>query len=114
MWTNSPDELDQLVPARYTATVAVQLIIAQAKPSSASSRAERGEDVSITRRGKPAVRLTPTTPPPSSVRSEKPWKKAWGAWAHLGPFTDEAWKSLDQPDPDVEEMVRKWETEEGT
>lgn len=90
--------------------MSVQLNIAEAKAklSELVARAERGEEVILTRRGKPAVRLTPANAPD---KADRPFLRAWGALAHLGPFSDKDWRALDEPAPGVSEMLRKWETE---
>lgn len=88
--------------------MAVQMNIAKAKAklSELVARAEAGEEVVLTRAGKPVVALVPQQPPPAP---EKPWKKVFGALAHLGPLQNP--DIFFEPDPDIEEMLRRWENE---
>ena len=63
-------------------TVHMNIAKAKARLSELVALAESGEDVVISRGGKPVVRLNPVTPPaPSGPR-------VLGFWSHLGEMRD--------------------------
>ena len=89
--------------------MAVSMNIAQAKArlSELIARAERGEEVVLTRAGKPVVTLARVPVPEPDTRT--PGQRLMGAWAHLGELKDPY--LFHGPDPDTEEMLRKWDAE---
>jgi prevent-host-death family protein len=74
-------------------TIHVNVAKAKAKLSELMARAEAGEEVVLTRNGKPVLKLAPieTSPPP---------KRVLGQYAHLGKMED-PYLFL-RPDPELE------------
>ena len=71
---------------------------AKAKLSELVARAEAGEEVVLTRNGKPAARLV-AVPAPSTVRQPR----ALGLWDHLGLELDD--DVFFKPDLELEEAI---------
>lgn len=88
--------------------MAVQLNIAEAKAklSELVARAEAGEEVVLARAGKPVVKLQLVAP--ASVSLSRPHRRI-GAFAHLGPMENP--DIFFEPDPEIEEMLQRWEKE---
>ncbi len=78
-------------------TIQINIAEAKAKLSELVARAEAGEEVVISRAGKPivALRLVVETP--------KSGKRRLGAWAHLGKLEDP--DLFLRPDPELEEAA---------
>lgn len=78
-------------------SVQVNVSEAKSKLCELMARAERGERVELCRKGKPVLALVPIEAAPKPMT---PFQRAYGAWAHLGPLSDEANELLRAPDPD--------------
>jgi prevent-host-death family protein len=80
-------------------TIQINIAKAKAKLSELVARAEAGEEVVITRHGKPAVTLTPKSPPhPQGPRK-------LGVWAHLNlKIPDHVFF---EPDPEIEGWINE-------
>ena len=81
--------------------MAIQMNIAQAKArlSELVARAEAGEEVIIARDGKPAVVLTPRSPP-------VPRKRRLGVWEQY--CRDLPEDLFLGPDPEIEAWLKEW------
>lgn len=78
-------------------TVHVNIAKAKATLSELVARAEAGEEVVLTRNGKPVARIKAEEPAPA-----KPHRRV-GAWTHLGPMEDP--NLFRRPDPELIEAA---------
>ncbi len=78
-------------------TIQINIAEAKAKLSELVARAEAGEEVVISRAGKPIVALRLVAEAPKSG------KRRLGAWAHLGKLEDP--DLFLRPDPELEEAA---------
>lgn len=87
--------------------MSVQMNVAEAKAklSDLMARAERGERVELCRNGTPVlalIRIADMPPPKKNA-----FRLSYGAWAHLGPLTEEEDELLLAPDPSGAEGAPK-------
>lgn len=77
-------------------TIQVNIARAKATLSELVARAEAGEEVVLTRNGKPVATIAATAKPQTKHRR-------LGAWTHLGPMEDP--ELFSQPDPEMAELA---------
>lgn len=75
-------------------TIGVRYLKAQT--SEVLRRVEEGEEIIVTRRGKPCVKLVPVTPDPAGLEEQVPLKGSFRNWPDL------SWE-------DFQEAKRIWE-----
>lgn len=88
-------------------SVQVNMAEAKARLSELVSLAEAGETIIIARAGRPAAELRVAT---GSKR--RPKHRRIGAYAHLGPLTEEEATAFVEPDPEVERLARSEDEDE--
>ncbi|MDZ4363231.1 type II toxin-antitoxin system prevent-host-death family antitoxin [Brevundimonas sp.] len=83
--------------ANFSLMTQIEITESDGQLSDLVARVEAGEAIILARAGRPVVRIEPVAPEATLGKH-----RFIGAWAHLGPFSDEFLDSFLGPDPDFD------------